>query len=146
MVSIRGGKRFESEMSKLAARIAKPATLRVGFLSNATYPNGKSVALIAAIQNFGAPSRGIPPRPFMSAAVAKYSPGWPKGIATLLKGGADVDTALNITGSVIKGQIQQSIRDTNDPPLSPITVARKGFSKPLIHTSNLINSVDFEIK
>lgn len=145
MVAIRGGTKFESEMAKLAARIARPRTLRVGFLENATYPDGKLVAMIAAIQNYGAPRAGIPPRPFFTNMVKDRADGWPKGIAASLKRGDDVDTALGLTGSVIRGQLQLSIRDTNSPPLSPVTVARKGFAKPLIHTSHMLNSVNYEI-
>jgi hypothetical protein len=42
--------------------------------------------------------------------------------------------------------LQQSIRDTNDPPLAQATIARKGFAKPLIDTSVMINSVDYEVE
>lgn len=146
MATISGGKKFEAAMHVLAAKLGQPRTLRVGFLQSSTYPDGTPVAMIAAIQNFGAPSRGIPPRPFMSNAVAKHSPSWPKGIATQLKAnGNDVDNALEVTGEVIKGQIQQSIRDTNAPPLSPVTIARKGFDAVLIDTGHMLNSVDKEI-
>ena len=48
-------------------------------------------------------------------------------------------------GEGIKGQLQQSIRDTNAPPLAPATVSAKGFAKPLIDSSNMINSVDYEV-
>jgi hypothetical protein len=147
MATIRGGTKFENALAVLAAKLAKPRTLRVGFLEGATYPNGKSVALIAAIQNFGAPRANIPPRPFFSNMVAKKSPQWPSGLARQLKAtGNDVDAALALTGEAIRGQLQQEIRETNAPPLSPVTIARKGFDKPLIHTSNMINSVAYEIR
>ena len=47
-------------------------------------------------------------------------------------------------GVLIRGQLQQSIRDTNDPPLAAATVRRKGFAKPLIETSMMLNSVSYE--
>jgi hypothetical protein len=40
----------------------------------------------------------------------------------------------------------QSIRDLVSPALAPATVARKGFSKPLIETGHLLNSVAVEVK
>lgn len=147
MATIRGGTKFEGALATLAAKLAKPRTLRVGFLAGATYPSGKSVAMIAAIQNFGAPRANIPPRPFFSNMVAKKSPGWPKGLARQLKAtGNDVDAALALAGEAIRGQLQQEIRETNAPPLSPVTIARKGFAKPLIDTGHMLNSVEYEIR
>jgi hypothetical protein len=64
MATIRGGEKFEAAMEDLARRLGRPATLKVGFLENATYPDGKPVAMIAAINEYGAPSRGQPARPF----------------------------------------------------------------------------------
>ena len=82
----------------------------------------------------------------MRAAVAKHSDRWPKGIASQLKAtNNDVDAALDVTGEVIKGQIQQSIRDTTTPPLAPATIKRKGFAQPLIETGVLLGSVDYEV-
>ncbi len=49
-------------------------------------------------------------------------------------------------GEHIKGQLQGSIRDLMEPALSPVTIAKKGFSKPLIETSHMLNSVDYDIK
>lgn len=51
---VSGGDRFERAISDLQAKFAKEPVLSVGFLENATYPDGKSVAMIAAINEFGA--------------------------------------------------------------------------------------------
>lgn len=146
MATISGGQKFEAALAKIAANLKDGATLRVGFLEGATYPDGTPVAMIAAIQNFGAPSVGIPPRPFFSSMVAKRKGEWPKALATNLKANDyDVDKTLRQAGAAIQGQLQQSIQDTNAPPLSPVTIARKGFDKPLIDTGHMLNSIDFEI-
>ena len=110
-------------------------------------PDGKPVAMIAAIQDFGAPSRGIPPRPFFRNMVRDKKGEWPKAIAGLLKANDyDAVKVLGITGEAIGGQLRQSIIDTNSPALAPSTVKRKGFSKPLIDTSVMINSIGHEVK
>lgn len=145
MVAIRGGDKLERKLAELTARLDKRGTLRVGFLENARYPNGTSVALVAAIQDFGAPRAGIPPRPFFRNMVAKKSKEWPGALANLLKANS-VEVSLRLLGEGIKGQLQQSIIDTNSPPLKPATIARKGFAKPLIHTAHLLNSVDYNVK
>lgn len=123
MVTVSGGDKFDKAMADLARKIGKPGMVRVGFLESAKYPNGTPVAMVAATQNFGAPARGIPPRPFFSNVVAEKSPEWPAALAGILEGnGGDVDNAMELMGQGIKGQIQQAIIDTNEPPLSPITL------------------------
>jgi hypothetical protein len=85
-------------------------------LENAKYPDGKSVALIAALNEYGVPSRNQPPRPFLRNMIAKYEKDWPKAIAGLLKStDYNVDQTLMLTGEAIKGQLQQSIRDLTSP-------------------------------
>ena len=171
MARVSGGDRMEAALTALAAKVARPGTLRVGFLEGATYPLGTAravraryakrkargalpgaagtpaVAMVAAIQEFGAPSRGIPPRPFFRNMVSAKSPEWPAALAALLEASNwDAVRALRLAGEVIAGQLRQSIRDTNSPPLAASTIARKGFSKPLIDTGHLFASVDYEVK
>ena len=147
MATIRGGEKFEAAMEDLARRLGRPATLKVGFLGNATYPDGKPVAMIAAINEYGAPSRGQPPRPFFRRMINAKQGEWPAAIAGVLQAqGNDVEKALDIAGAAIAGQLRQSIVDLVDPPLAPSTIARKGFDKPLIDTSHMLKSVDHEVK
>ena len=134
-------------MLELASKLERPATLRVGFLEDATYPDGTPVAMVAAIQNYGAPAVGIPPRPFFSNVVADKSGGWPDGISALLQStGFDVERTLRTTGEVIAGQIKDSINNGSYAPLQQSTIDRKGFDKPLVDTGHMVNSVDYEIK
>lgn len=147
MAELRGGEVLEKRLREIAESLGRGGTLRVGFLENARYPDGKPVAMIAMIQDFGAPSVGIPPRPFFRNWIANKQSEWPSGIATqLVLNNYDVDRTLTVVGSALRGQLQQSIRDTNTPPLAPSTIRRKGFSKPLIETSHMLNSVDFEVE
>lgn len=116
-------------MKELAKKLDRPGTLRVGFLEGATYPDEAhtSVAMVAAIQNFGAPKVGIPPRPFFSNMVKDKSPSWPSAIAKTLKStGMDVNKTLGLMGEVVRGELQQAIIATNEPPLSPVTVMLRG--------------------
>jgi hypothetical protein len=72
MAEVKGGEKLEAALATLATKLAVPATLRVGFLENAKYPDGTPVAAVAAWQNYGTGS--IPPRPFFSNMVAQKSP------------------------------------------------------------------------
>lgn len=145
MATIRGGKKFESAIADLARRIAKTGTLKVGFFEEATYPDGKSVAMIAALNNFG--TSRAPPRPFFTNMVHDKSPEWAPALANLLEANnMDAVRALNILGDGIKGQLQQSINDLVSPPLAESTIKRKGFDKPLIDTTRMINSAGYKVE
>lgn len=145
MVSITGGNKFEAAMAELASKLATGKTLRVGFLENATYPDGTSVPFVAAMNEFG--NNNSPPRPFFRNMIQAKSPEWPAAIAGLLQStDCDVDKTLMLTGEAIKGQLQESINTLTSPPLAESTIARKGHSKPLIDTSVMVNSVDYDVK
>lgn len=123
MATIKGGERAAAYLRDIADRITNAGTLRVGFLENATYPDGTPVALVAAVQNFGAPSRGIPPRPFFSNMIDEKSGTWGPQVAALLPGdGYDGAKTLTKMGEQISGDLRQSIVDTNSPALSPVTL------------------------
>jgi hypothetical protein len=122
-MKISGGGGLEKALGAIADKIASAKSVQVGFLEGATYPDGTSVPMVAAIQEFGAPKVGIPPRPYFRSMIAAKSPEWPKAVGELLVDN-DFDAAktLGQTGEAIKGQLQQSIVDLMDPPLSPVTL------------------------
>lgn len=143
---MRGGENVTRVLERIADRVTRPATLRVGFLEGATYPDGKPVAMIAAIQEFGAPRANIPARPFFRNMIAKKSKEWPRAVADLLvQNDYDVARTLDQAGFAIEGQLRQSIQQTNAPPLAQSTIDRKGHSKPLVDTGHMLNSVDHEV-
>jgi hypothetical protein len=126
---------------------APRAIVKVGFLGGATYPDGTSVAMVAAVNEFGAPSRGQPPRPFFRNMIAEQSPTWGAKVAAIMKtNGADVMATLDVMGQEIQGRLIQSINTLTEPPLAASTIARKGFDKPLIDTSLMVKSVSYEVK
>lgn len=123
VATIKGGKRLENALFDIAKKLGTGATLKVGFLANATYPDGTPVAMIAAIQNFGAPKVGIPPRPYFDNFVKDNKSDWPKTIRHVLKiSDYDVPRTLTILGIQMKGQLQEAIANLYDPPLSPVTL------------------------
>lgn len=123
MVKISGGAKLEAALNKIAKNVSKAAKVDVGFLAGSTYADGTSVPMVAAIQEFGAPKAGIPPRPFFRTMIASKSPEWPKAIGDLLTAN-DFDAAktLDQAGTAIEGQLKESIENTFDPPLSPVTL------------------------
>ncbi len=174
MAEVTGGERLDAALREMAKRIANAETVRVGFLENATEIDGQKVATIAAIQNFGAPAAGIPPRPFFSNMISDQSPGWGERFAEILKADDyDAKKSLEDMGQGIAGQLREAIVAFQGAPNSPVTnllkqrfPMRDGMTfadvqqarhdvaagetapagKPLVWTGNLLDSVDSEVE
>lgn len=102
--------------------------------------------MIAAIQEFGAPAAGIPPRPFFREMIAVKKDSWPAAIEqNLIATGYDVERTLALVGEGIAGQLKQSIVDFDGVPLKPATIRRKGSDKQLVDTGHMLASVDYEV-
>ena len=136
--------RFSIKLKEAVAGLTN-ATLQVGFINGATYPTGQKVATVAFYNEFGTPK--IPARPFFRRMIANEKPNWGKKLNGVLKAtGYDVNQSLSMLGMDIEGALRQSIIDTNDPPNSAATIAKKGFNNPLIDTSVMIKSITSEVK
>jgi hypothetical protein len=121
-----GGTALKQALDRIAKNVTKKAQVSIGWFEDAKYPanqGGQPVAMVAAIQEFGAPRAGIPPRPFVRTLIAKESGNWGPVLAQQLKHNKyDARIALTALGIVIAEQLQQSIIDVNSPPLSKITL------------------------
>lgn len=118
-----GGDKLEARLREIASKLSKGAMLRVGFLEGSTEDDGTSIPMIAAIQEFGAPSAGIPPRPFFRTMIAEKSDTWGGRLARgLVTVDYDAERALAAMGKIIGAELQESIANLDAPALSPITV------------------------
>ena len=66
MAEISGGDKLENALQELAHKLGRGGEVKIGYLQNAHYPDGKSVALIGALNEFG--STRAPPRPSLRAS------------------------------------------------------------------------------
>ena len=118
---------------------------QVGLPSGINYEDGTPVAQVAAIQEFGAPAQKIPARPFIRPTVKEQKEQWTKIIAKsvpkVLENKMSAFDVLDLVGRVAAADIQTKISSIYSPPLSPITIRRKGSSKPLIETGLMLASV-----
>jgi hypothetical protein len=145
-ITFTGGDALERKLLELAHRLGKSETLRVGFLEGGTYKDGTSVPMVAAIQEYGSPQRNIPSRPYFRNMINEKSPGWANAITKALQStNYNAEDALRIMGEGIANQLKESIRRFDSVPLSPVTIAKKGFDKQLIDTGVMRDSVDYEI-
>lgn len=126
-IAVKGGLKLQKALQEIAKRSETANAVKVGFMAGSTYPDGTPVAMVAAIQNFGAPAAGIPKRPFFSDMVRKQSPKWGASLANILKNEKyDAYKSLKAMGEGIGSQLQSAIIHTDSPPLSPVTVMLRG--------------------
>lgn len=152
-LSFSGGRDMDRALQAIAEKVGKAGTLRVGFLEGATYPNGQSVAFVAAMNEYGHTvkkgregSYYVLPRPFFRDMIAQCSKNWGKSLGNVARNNQyDMQKSLALMGEGMGSQLQQSINKFNSVPLAPATIARKGFDKQLIDTAHMINSVAYDI-
>ena len=119
----KGGDRLAEALRGISDRASSATKVQIGFLEGASYPDGTSVALVAAVQEFGSPANGIPPRPYFRQMIDKNKGEWPKMIGDLLRANEfDGRKTLEMTGAEVSGELRESIIDTLSPPLSPVTL------------------------
>lgn len=123
MASFTGGDKLQARLKAIAQKVEKAGTLRAGFLEGATYPDGTSVPMVAAIQEYGAPGASIPPRPYFRPTIATKSDGWGDIVASQLAA-SDYDGAavLRKVGETIQGELREAIAEVETPELSPVTL------------------------
>jgi hypothetical protein len=140
-----GGDKLEAALKKISDGMK--GELSVGFMSEATYPNGTPVAAVAFWNEFGVPEHNQPPRPFFRGMIEQESPSWPQKIATGAKAtNYDGPKVLASLGEDLKGALQQSINDFSGASLSPATVTKKGFDKQLVDTGHMLESVTSKVE
>lgn len=148
-VEVTGGDAISRELTRIAAKVTYGASVRVGFLENATYPTepGKPtlhVAQVAFWDEFG--TARAPSRPFFRTTIAKQSPGWGLKLGKALKYyNLDAEKAMSALGENIKDEIVESIQKWTTPPNAPSTIRRKGFNKPLVDKAIMVRSVDYKV-
>lgn len=152
MGSLSGGDKLQKRLDELAKRLNKKGVLRVGFLEDATYPDGTSVASVAAFNEYGRTVKSKDgdyfqmPRPFFRDMIRAKSGKWPTVLGELIAiNDGDTEKALKLMGEGIRGQLQKAIQTYNGPPLAQSTIDRKGFDKQLVDTSVMVNSVDYQV-
>lgn len=121
---------------------------KTGWFETAHYPEGTPVAYVATTQEFGTPR--IPARPFMRPAVADHGGEWIElladGAKASLNGGPAPEQVLEMVTLAAAGNVAEKIQAVTSPPLSPVTVKRKGFAKPLVDTGQMVQSVTGKVE
>lgn len=124
--------------------------VKVGFVDGATYPEGESVAQVAADNEWGDPRKNRPPRPFFRNAISEKSTEWAATVGRGIRAGIDTSQVLEVVGAQIKGDVQESIATLMEPALAPLTIELRQergnqSTKPLVDTKVMIGDVNYEV-
>ena len=139
-------------LKKVADRYKKSFEILVGFPSSKTksieYPDGTSVIEVAAANNFGVPSRGIPRRPFMTLAkeptIKKIKPLVKVLVHKLNKGEITMERIVDQIAPVAVNIFKETIVKLRTPPNAPSTIRRKKSDNPLIDSGLLVDTLTFD--
>lgn len=143
---------IENFLNNVASQL-ESKQVKVGFIDGATYPDGTSVAMVAASNEYGRPENNQPPRPFFRNAISEHSGDWSDTVARGINAGLPVEQVLEVVGAQIKGDVQESISKLIEPPLSPTTLhirrtrkeRRTDSTKPLVDSKVMIGDVNYEV-
>lgn len=137
-------------IDKLKQRlVGNNRAVNVGIPEGPKEEDGTPVAMIAAVHEYGSPTQGIPERPFLRVAVQRNRLKYVRlnriNLVKMLRGQMDADQALGQLGEMAKGDVQVEIRNGEFTPLKPATIKRKGSSRPLIDTGQMVQSIAWEL-
>ena len=139
----REGEQFVKNMEDL-----RKLAVYVGFTEESgSYDDGTTIAQIAAYNEFGTST--IPARPFMQDTVNQNQEAIVASIEqamTMIKNWTPAKEILNRIGVSSVALMQKQIRDGQYEPNSPVTVAIKGSSHPLIDTGRMWQSIHYVIR
>lgn len=131
-----------------------PQRVKVGFPSGQASGENINKAVWNEFGTRGGASGGgwggpIPERPFMRNAMtgnsAKYQAALKQAAKSILNGTLSLQVVLSRLGIMAVGDIQASITALSSPPNSPVTIALKGSSKPLIDTGEMRQAVTYKV-
>lgn len=142
------------DLKKAGAALKGPTKVKVGFVAGESDSFAIEKAVFNEFGTKGGASGGgwggpIPERPFMRNAMrdnaGKYRRDMKTAAANILKGETSLRTVLSKLGIAAEGDIRDEIDALSSPPNSPVTIALKGSSNPLIDTGAMIDNVRYKV-
>ena len=142
-------------LERLKKRYKDNKVLAIGYPKGTSgtstmYPDGQPVVLVAATNNFGSKSRGMPARPFMTLAaepaLKAVSPFQEKAVKSLNEGKTTKEKILDISGSIAVGIFQDTITQLSTPANAESTIKAKKSSNPLIDTGLMRQTLTYVVR
>jgi hypothetical protein len=132
-----------------------PTKVKVGFPKSGASASNIQKAIWNEFGTRGGASGGgwggpIPERPFLRNAMrnnrGQYKDAMARSAASILRGETAMKTVLDKLGILAQGHIQGEITSLSSPPNSPVTIALKGSSNPLIDSRQMHNAVTWAVE
>lgn len=106
---------------------------KVGWFESARTEDGKPVAGIAAVQEFGSTKRSIPPRPFFRTTAEEKQQDWARLAGRIAKkvmlGEMGPDAVAEAMAQTAEANVRTKIGKIRTPPLSIITLLARKYRK-----------------
>ena len=140
---------------KIPTSVTGPTKVKVGFPAGEVATDIVDRAIWNHYGTAGGASGGgwggpIPARPFLLNAIRKNRSKYLSMLKSfgmkVLTGEMSLDAALSQLGIAAQGDVQQEITDLKDPPNSPVTIALKGSSNPLIDSGEMRAKVTWKVE
>lgn len=110
-------------------------------------PDFQTNAEIGYLHEFGL---GVPQRSFLREPFDEYRQELTEKQRLLFRSAAtgriDNSQIMPLLGETAASLLKNNIQDHIPPPLSPVTVALKNSSTPLIDSGQLINAIDYKVE
>lgn len=148
-IGVRRGSRV-----RLPRGVTGPSKVKVGFPAGEADQDNINKAVWNEFGTRGGASGGgwggpVPERPFMRNAMrenrGKYRDALRASASKLLTGRTTLRQVMNKLGIEAQGDIQAEITSLQSPPNSPVTIAIKGSSKPLIDDGEMRAAVTWKV-
>lgn len=145
-------------LKKIMQSFEDPPDIAIGFPAGKTtsvqYPDGTPVIDVAVYNNYGTFNEDgtvhIPPRPFLDVGGIRASEETKQMRIALMRkireGQIDMEHAADMIGAKAAAIMKRTIRDFDDPPNAPSTIAQKKSDNPLIDTGLMMQSVTWDVR
>ena len=139
---------YEKNLQQFKDSVVKAGILAKDGSNN--HSEGITVFQIGMIHEFGSPEKNIPRRSFIRVPIENNI----KEITKLIENNhklvsensMSAKVALDRIGLKAQNTIKKSFRDNDWKPLKRATVKRKGSSRPLIDTGQLVGSISYIVE
>lgn len=139
---------YEKNLQQFKDSVVKAGVLAKDGSQN--HSEGMTVFQIGMIHEFGVPEKGIPRRSFIRVPIENNIKEITKLIENnhrlVAENSMSAKVALNRIGIKAQNTIKESFRNNDWKPLKRATIKRKGSSKPLIDTGQLIGSISYIVE
>ena len=119
-------------------------------LADAKFSKSVSLAMVAAVHEFGSPEQGIPERSFLRGGIRRAAPKLNAvnidSLRKVLLGKMTIEQAIEKLGVVAAGEVKREFVVGTFAPNKPATIKRKGSSRPLIDTGSLRQSITYVVE